>query len=70
MSGFRDFAGRFVSPLCPDQNCGGGLVPDMRESWVGGPREPILRCDGLVEFPNGTLDACPFEVKALEPSNV
>jgi hypothetical protein len=65
----RGADGRFLLRYCPDPNCGGTIVADSRESWMGGPRKPIARCDGLTHLTDdGPLIACPVTFdRALTP---
>lgn len=50
--------GRFVSPFCPDENCGGAMKPDVDR---GG--SPVWRCDGLTyEREDQPLFACKHEL--------
>lgn len=50
--------GKFISPNCPDINCGGLLIPDT-DQWD----QPVYRCDGLTHVDgHSPLNDCDFSV--------
>jgi hypothetical protein len=58
--------GKFVSPLCPDLNCGGLLIAG--QSRFG---DPVWHCDGLTHRDDlGPLVACEREVPRARPTDV
>jgi hypothetical protein len=69
MADLRTQDGRFISPHCTDPNCDGSLVRDVEDAYLGGPSQPILRCDGLTHVDDDSpLIACSIAYPALAPS--
>jgi hypothetical protein len=59
----REETGQFLPKTCPDPNCDGETVHDMRPTPWG--KEPIWRCDGLTHVTDdGPLIACGREHRA------